>query len=265
MGKSAHRKSFLIHTDSLEILDDLTDEQAGQLFKAIKDYQFGNEPKLSQLIKIAFNPFKNYFERDNEKWESEIDKRREAGRLGAEARWGKDNKKSQVMASDGKGIAKMASAISANSKMANMADSVSVSVSVNESVNVNESSIAISLPLNDNTEYDITDSLVDDYKELYQAVDIVQEIRKMKGWLMSNPSKRKTRRGVLRFVTNWLSREQDKGGASQKVNKPQSYADINSTIREQMVTPKLKAYTMEEIKKIRQDEQDEQQRLLNVH
>ena len=82
---------------------------------------------------------------------------------------------------------------------------------------------------------------------------------------MSNPSKRKTRRGVLRFVTNWLSREQDKGGASQKVNKPQSYADINSTIREQMVTPKLKAYTMEEIKKIRQDEQDEQQRLLNVH
>jgi hypothetical protein len=167
------------------------------------------------------------------------------------------------MASDGKGIAKMASAISANSKMANMADSVSVSV--NESVNVNESSIAISLPLNDNTEYDITDSLVDDYKELYQAVDIVQEIRKMKGWLMSNPSKRKTRRGVLRFVTNWLSREQDKGGASQKVNKPQSYADINSTIREQMVTPKLKAYTMEEIKKIRQDEQDEQQRLLNVN
>ena len=138
MGKSAHRKSFLIHTDSLEILDDLTDEQAGQLFKAIKDYQFGNEPKLSQLIKIAFNPFKNYFERDNEKWESEIDKRREAGRLGAEARWGKDNKKSQVMASDGKGIAKMASAISANSKMANMADSVSVSVSVSDSENKKE-------------------------------------------------------------------------------------------------------------------------------
>ena len=142
MGKSAHKKSFLIHTDSLEILDDLTDEQAGKLFKAIKDYQSGKEPKLSQLIKIAFSPFKNYFERDKEKWDYEIEKRREAGRLGAEARWGKseDGKGSQGIAKDGKGIAKMASAKSANSKMANIADNVSVSVndSVSESVNVSE-------------------------------------------------------------------------------------------------------------------------------
>ena len=33
----------------------------------------------------------------------------------------------------------------------------------------------------------------------------------MRGWSMSNPSKRKTKNGVKRFVNSWLSREQDKG------------------------------------------------------
>lgn len=34
----------------------------------------------------------------------------------------------------------------------------------------------------------------------------------MRGWLDSNPDRRKTRRGVRRFVNSWLSQEQDKGG-----------------------------------------------------
>ena len=33
----------------------------------------------------------------------------------------------------------------------------------------------------------------------------------MAGWLDANPSKRKTKRGILRFVNGWLAREQDKG------------------------------------------------------
>ena len=32
------RKSFILHKDSLDVLDDLSDEQAGQLFKAIKAF-----------------------------------------------------------------------------------------------------------------------------------------------------------------------------------------------------------------------------------
>ena len=34
----------------------------------------------------------------------------------------------------------------------------------------------------------------------------------MKGWCDSNSTKRKTSRGIKRFITNWLAREQDKGG-----------------------------------------------------
>ena len=48
------------------------------------------------------------------------------------------------------------------------------------------------------------------YKRLYPAVDIVQAFRNMNGWCHANKSKRKTARGVERFVNTWLSSDQDK-------------------------------------------------------
>lgn len=63
------RKSFLIHTDSLSILGKLTDEQAGKLFKAISAYNNNAElPEMDFAMQIAFEPFKNQFIRDNEKY-----------------------------------------------------------------------------------------------------------------------------------------------------------------------------------------------------
>ena len=68
----------------------------------------------------------------------------------------------------------------------------------------------IQLTLNDKTLYDVTQNDFNEYEELYPNVDIMQELRKMKGWLNANPTKRKTKRGIKRFINNWLSREQDK-------------------------------------------------------
>ena len=74
----------------------------------------------------------------------------------------------------------------------------------------------IKLPLNNKTEYAVSEKMILEWAELYQAVDIRQELRKMKGWLDSNPSKKKTKSGIKRFITNWLSRAQDSGGGSRK-------------------------------------------------
>lgn len=71
----------------------------------------------------------------------------------------------------------------------------------------------LSLILNDNTLHSIFQSDIDGWKELYPAVDVIQELRKMKGWLDSNPTKRKTRKGIRRFINGWLAREQDRHGA----------------------------------------------------
>lgn len=69
----------------------------------------------------------------------------------------------------------------------------------------------IFLPLNDNTAYSIFQDDVDGFKTLYPAVDVIQSLRAMKGWLEANPQRKKTRRGIRRFINSWLSREQDRG------------------------------------------------------
>lgn len=71
--------------------------------------------------------------------------------------------------------------------------------------------IVIKLPLVDKTEYSIIQNQADDWSELYPAVNVIQELRKMRGWLDANPKKQKTKGGIKRFITNWLAREQDKG------------------------------------------------------
>lgn len=85
-----------------------------------------------------------------------------------------------------------------------------------ESGNPPAASEIISLILNDKTFYPIYQKDIDEWKELYPAVDILQELRKMKGWCIDNPRKRKTRNGVRRFIGGWLSREQDRGGTNNR-------------------------------------------------
>lgn len=79
----------------------------------------------------------------------------------------------------------------------------------------------ISLTLNDRSEFWIYGDQVEQWSQLFPAVDVLQELRKMKSWLDSNPSRRKTKRGILRFVNSWLSREQDKGKLNYRTKAPQ--------------------------------------------
>lgn len=74
------------------------------------------------------------------------------------------------------------------------------------------SPIVYQLPLNTKKPYPITKADIKDWQDLYPAVDIKAELRKMKGWLDANPNRRKTARGIKRFINSWLSREQDRGG-----------------------------------------------------
>lgn len=81
---------------------------------------------------------------------------------------------------------------------------------------------AIELILNDKSLFPVTKAQADEWSELYPAVDVMQALRKMKGWLDANPKKRKTKRGILHFIVNWLATDQDKGG-TQCGNKADKY------------------------------------------
>jgi hypothetical protein len=54
---------------------------------------------------------------------------------------------------------------------------------------------------------------VEQWQQLYPAVNVPQELNAMAGWLDANPTRRKTPKGIKRFCNSWLSRAQDKGGS----------------------------------------------------
>lgn len=93
-----------------------------------------------------------------------------------------------------------------------------------------DSAPVIALPLNDRSEFDICTEQIAEWAELYPAVDVLQELRNMRGWCVANPTKRKTRRGILRFVTSWLARTQDRGGTKSGSNGvlPRNDAELES-------------------------------------
>lgn len=91
----------------------------------------------------------------------------------------------------------------------------------------------ILLPLNDGTEYPVTEEQCQEWSRLYPAVDVLQELRGMRGWLHANSSKRKTRRGIQRFINGWLAREQDKG-AARNIREVPSRSDWHSTAQSAM-------------------------------
>lgn len=205
--------SFILFTKINDVVKELTNEQKGILFQAILDYQeTGVVPDMDILIRVVFLPIKHDMDYCTEQREESIRKKSEAGKKSAEVRAAKANGKKQ------KGTP-LNTVEQCSAPLNTGQHNVNVNVNVNDNVNdikaiSTERSAplpaVISLPLNDGTLYPITQPDIDKWTELYPAVDIMQELRKMSGWLDANPTRRKTRTGVLRFVAAWLAKEQDK-------------------------------------------------------
>ncbi|MBU3577516.1 hypothetical protein [Polynucleobacter sp. UK-Kesae-W10] len=67
----------------------------------------------------------------------------------------------------------------------------------------------VKMILVDKSEFEIAQSDIDSWSQAYPAADVMAEIYKMNSWLDANPSKRKTRIGVKKFIVAWLTKVQD--------------------------------------------------------
>lgn len=72
----------------------------------------------------------------------------------------------------------------------------------------------ITLVLNTGEEHPVTQGELEQWKDLYPSVNVMQSLRNMKGWLIGNPKRRKTKMGISRFIQAWLAKEQDNPRAS---------------------------------------------------
>lgn len=91
-----------------------------------------------------------------------------------------------------------------------------------------QAEVFIRLPLLSGKEFVVTRDYVEKLKGLYPAVDVEQEFREMWGWLDSNETNRKTPRGIKRFITGWLAREQDRAPRADRKSAPASKNRFNN-------------------------------------
>ena len=209
--------SFLLYVEWREQLEMLSDEECGKLIKALLAYvSDGTKPELSGAANMAFAFIRAQLDRDLEKWEDKCQKRSDAGKKGGLARASKAKQTSS------KSKQSQATLSNAKQSQANQADKEKEKENENENEKEKESYISaepeadstpiIELPLNDGTMFPISQEQCQEWAGLYPAVNVIQQLRQMRGWLDANPTKRKTKRGINRFITGWLARTQDKGG-----------------------------------------------------
>lgn len=71
-------------------------------------------------------------------------------------------------------------------------------------------------------EFSVTQEMVNEWIDAFPAVLIEQELREIRQWNLARPKQRKTRAGIVKHITGWLAKEQDKGGPPIRGSPPSS-------------------------------------------
>lgn len=90
------KKSILLYTDTLRVLEELDDKQSGILFKCIKAFYEEDNDMLGimlrdPIIRVAFVPFRESFERNRKKYEAVCERNRKNGSNGGRPRKTQNN------------------------------------------------------------------------------------------------------------------------------------------------------------------------------
>ena len=180
------RDSIVVYRSFYEAAKALTDKEELELYRAI--FEFGLDHKTADMGPMAaamFKLIKPQLEANYKKWQNGM----RGGRPKQEESKDKpkDNQKETK-------------------------DEPNENVNVNDNDNAN---VFIGLQLNDKSLFPIFDDDLDKWRDLYPAVNVEQELRNMVGWIDGNPTRRKTKSGIKKFINSWLSKEQDQGGRRQ--------------------------------------------------
>ncbi len=234
--------AFLLYTEYQEEISSLNDEEAGRLLKAIYAHEAGQEEiQLAGPEKVLFSIFRRRLDDNREKYRKTCEKRGEAGAKGGNQKVANASKPKQKVAKANFARTDVANASKPKQKtldndleldnelegQENKEARASYTEPETVSVPPQEIPAIVSLPLNDKTEYPVTEEQCHEWAGLYPAVDVIQQLRNMRGWLLANPVRRKTKTGILRFVTGWLSKEQNKGPGKGLPPKPKSNASYD--------------------------------------
>ena len=212
------KKSFIVYTSWKLWLDALSDSQKGQWLEWMFNYCNDLNPSYPEdkAVEIACRMAQDTLKRDLKKYEARVER---IQRINIEKKQNEIDTKSTRNRND--------------IECVNVNDNVNVNVNdINNTINNNivskdtcgevsqeKPTPLIILPCTKGYNHPIYEEDIEHYKELYPAVDILQELKKMLGWLESNPSNKKTENGIKAFITRWLGKCQDKAPKVETQNK----------------------------------------------
>lgn len=196
-----------VFVDFLDALEPLGDAERGRLFTAMLEYaRTGTTSQLSGNERFLFPMVRAQIDRDRQNLEELSHTRSEAGKKGGRPRKQEESKKPNAFRKSKKSYEEDKD----NDKEK---DKEEKEGSMSRAAPAHSVPAVMHLPLNTGS-FGVTQADIDHWAELYPAVDIQAQLRKMIGWLEANPTRRKTKSGIRRFVTTWLAKEQDKGAGN---------------------------------------------------
>lgn len=142
------KKSFLLYCDMIHTVRKMPKDKAGELLLHILEYVNDENPETDDLLlQLVFEPIKQQLKRDLNKWELEINKKSNSGKLGNLKRWNLDLyelvikmqmsiDEAEIIAHNRKESQSIALRQNESQNIANIA--VSENVIVSDSVTVNE-------------------------------------------------------------------------------------------------------------------------------
>src|SRR5690606_34541339 len=69
----------------------------------------------------------------------------------------------------------------------------------------------------------LTESQIAEWQELFPSLDVLAQCRLAYAWVLADSSRRKTARGMPKFLVGWFGRSQNRGsgnGASRQPQRP---------------------------------------------
>ncbi len=127
------KKSFIMYTSYKEPIEGLTLEERGLLFSALFEYaETAVVPELEGAVKMAFLFIKTQIDRDSEKYEKTVQKRKEAGKKGGRPSFETTEEKANGF------FEKQTKAKKANGFSEKQKNPVDDNVNDNDDVNVND-------------------------------------------------------------------------------------------------------------------------------
>lgn len=205
-----NKKSVILYCDIIHTVEELSDEEAGRLFKHYLRYINDLEPEApDKITKIAFEPIKHQLKRDLVKWDGKRAMLSESGRLGG------------IRSGQARSKMKQNEANASKSKQ-NEANEA-VNVNVNDNVNEESNTPAADLKNSNLFRQPVIPTKEDVYRAFLSSggtkemADVFYDKNDATNWFLRGSPIINFRNLLPSFISNWTKNE--KNGKSTGANQ----------------------------------------------